>query len=376
MAESSREKTNWLQQSYDKLLLILVLVGLLGSAVYLLLRITDERKKIVQGTWDIDVRQIPAEPVDLAPLREANEVYSNVFINSMVSSNLVMAPEVRVICVNIECQKPIGYHSMVCPFCNHSQPPLQRNDFDRDKDGMPDEWEEKYGLDKFNPNDAVIDIDGDAFTNVEEYQGGTDPTDIADVPPPASKLRYVRIQVEPFELVFMGVLDRDDGASFQLNAQSGKDRDRTYFKRIGEDISGWTLSEYLPEGPQGKPTLVLTNATDRLELPLDKMVRKPQRSAILISLIDGQRFEVKNNSEIVLTGFVYIVIDIQADTVIIRDPESGEDLRLNRLTRFELEALRRGRQRPRTGRGGDIPATSPTRKRSTGRPGVVNPMNP
>jgi PKD repeat protein len=45
---------------------------------------------------------------------------------------------------------------------------------DGDEDGMPDEWEEKYGLDT-SRNDAAEDCDQDGLTNEEEYELGTDP---------------------------------------------------------------------------------------------------------------------------------------------------------------------------------------------------------
>ena len=49
-------------------------------------------------------------------------------------------------------------------------------DTDDDGDGMPDGWEVQYGL---NPllNDALGDKDGDRYTNFQEYEAGTDPTD-------------------------------------------------------------------------------------------------------------------------------------------------------------------------------------------------------
>ena len=46
---------------------------------------------------------------------------------------------------------------------------------DTDSDGMPDWWEEKYGFDPRNPADADEDEDDDGYTNVEEYEEGTDP---------------------------------------------------------------------------------------------------------------------------------------------------------------------------------------------------------
>jgi len=46
---------------------------------------------------------------------------------------------------------------------------------DRDNDGMPDWWEEKYGFNPESPFDAENDKDGDGYTNLKEYQIGTNP---------------------------------------------------------------------------------------------------------------------------------------------------------------------------------------------------------
>jgi|GEM_PF-27622 len=47
---------------------------------------------------------------------------------------------------------------------------------DSDGDGMPDAWEVKYGLDPNAPADAVLDCNGDGYTNIEKYINGIDPT--------------------------------------------------------------------------------------------------------------------------------------------------------------------------------------------------------
>ena len=46
---------------------------------------------------------------------------------------------------------------------------------DSDNDGMPDWWEEKYGLNPGDPSDANQDLDGDGYTNLQEYKMGTNP---------------------------------------------------------------------------------------------------------------------------------------------------------------------------------------------------------
>ncbi len=53
-----------------------------------------------------------------------------------------------------------------------------KEDTDDDNDGMADWWEEKFvGLNPKDASDADEDLDGDGFTNKEEYDADTDPTD-------------------------------------------------------------------------------------------------------------------------------------------------------------------------------------------------------
>jgi hypothetical protein len=47
---------------------------------------------------------------------------------------------------------------------------------DIDGDGLPDRWEERFGLDPHDSGDASQDDDDDGLTNAEELELGTDPT--------------------------------------------------------------------------------------------------------------------------------------------------------------------------------------------------------
>lgn len=55
---------------------------------------------------------------------------------------------------------------------------------DSDQDGMPDEWERRYGFAPNDGSDNSKDKDGDGYTNIEEYLNGTDPTVFVDYTKP------------------------------------------------------------------------------------------------------------------------------------------------------------------------------------------------
>jgi hypothetical protein len=69
-----------------------------------------------------------------------------------------------------------------------SQPPKDENEAggfpnlaagqpctDGDSDGLPDEFETRYGLDTDDPSDGRRDSDGDGYSNLEEYLNGSKP---------------------------------------------------------------------------------------------------------------------------------------------------------------------------------------------------------
>lgn len=51
---------------------------------------------------------------------------------------------------------------------------------DTDRDGMPDAWETRHGLNPRDDADAVGDGDKDGYTNIEEFINGTDPREFVD----------------------------------------------------------------------------------------------------------------------------------------------------------------------------------------------------
>ncbi|RLF48464.1 MAG: hypothetical protein DRN20_04470, partial [Thermoplasmata archaeon] len=66
---------------------------------------------------------------------------------------------------------------------------------DKDNDGLPDSWEYDYFGDL--KEGAADDYDGDGFTNIQEYESNTDPTDPEDYPYTNTEKEFVAGEKQP-----------------------------------------------------------------------------------------------------------------------------------------------------------------------------------
>lgn len=85
---------------------------------------------------------------------------------------------------------------------------------DFDGDGIPDEWEARYGLSTNNVEDASLDLDADGFTNREEYIAGTDPTNHL------SSLRF-EVFADPPTFLFSAVSNRSYTVEYRDSLEAG-----------------------------------------------------------------------------------------------------------------------------------------------------------
>lgn len=356
MSPVQAERGGWFRQHYEKIVLIVVLIILLGSALWLVVAIGLGQKAIADAQWaKPPAAPNEAERTDLREFESALKVLNAPFQSQSYTNDLLVS-ELRVWSINPEdVFAPIPYYAKVCPFTGHPQPPVvPEEERDSDADGMKNIFERQHGFDPLDPMDANLDKDGDGFTNVEEFQFGTNPSDSADFPELPAKLRVARIRRTPFLLRFQGVQELPDGAQrFLLNLRT---LERSYFVKVGDDVAGYTVKGYQPDAEAG-PTLSLEKEGERIDLVKGRRVDKHEVVAYMVFLLDKSRFIKRVDEELQLKDRRYKVIDIKANTVSIRDVETGKLYRVGRLTESEKEQLL-GAPRDQSGTGSTIPASS------------------
>jgi hypothetical protein len=330
-----RPRANWFRENYDKLALAVVLAALLGSALFLVLQIGRVRKSLEAASWEQPATTPkPALPVDLAQYDGARALLDNP-LQARPRQNQMMSSELRVSCV--ECGKPIPFSAKDCPFCKAQQPAIVAIDeMDSDADGLPDQYERERGFNPADHDDAGLDLDRDGFSNLEEFQSGTDPANPAEYPPPAAKLRLARIGSKPFILRFQGDARLPDGSiRYQLNLRN---LERTYFTKIGDEVEGFLVAGYEPDATDGA-TVVLQKNSTTTRLVKGKTIEQHELVAELVFLVDQQVLRARVGESVSVKGREYKIIDIRRDGVLIRDTETGKDTLVGLLSEAEKGSL-------------------------------------
>ena len=242
-----------------------------------------------------------------------------------------LASERRVFCKF--CKKPIKDGSKTCPFCGEAQPEPEKVVVDADSDGLPDEWEKKYGLD-VTRNDADEDKDGDGFTNAEEFAAGTDPSDKNSHPDYFDSLKLVlplKETVLPFYL--RSYMKTPAGMKLEFfdpkrRNDYGKNGYR-YYVLVGEAIgdTGFTVKSF--EKKEKKEKIKGSNVERAVDISTATLVRKKDGKEILLALDEKRKpvdvkatlefsrgetktFSVTIGETIDLYGSKYKVVDVKS----------------------------------------------------------------
>lgn len=211
--------------------------------------------------------------------------------------------------------------------------------------GVPSAWFETYGLDVLDPNVLNEDPDGDGFTNHEEFEAKTDPTNKASHPPYYLKLRLVRFIQVPFRLILQaydGDPAKPESLSFQINTVDV--RQPTQFPKLNEMIANTKFKivkfeHKVVTNPStgtdqdvSEVTVQNVETGTQIVLPLEKIVNSPDSYALFRYLIDGKDYKVKKDATFSLPpdNIQLKLIDIKEGEAVIQTPQ-GEKVTVSKL---------------------------------------------
>ena len=200
---------------------------------------------------------------------------------------------------------------------------------------VPNEWLDQFGLPIAEADVLSQDADADGYTNLEEWQGRTNPTDKNSHPPFISRLRMTALKREPFRLVFAS----KTGDTFTITTTDLKEP--TQFLQIGDPIGGtqFKIVSYEQKSQPNPATggeldvseLTLEDAgtKERLKLVKEQVMISPQTVATFVYQGgDRKEFTVKKDEEFRLPvdpSISYKLVDVQPDKAVIVNTTKPEE---------------------------------------------------
>lgn len=310
---------------YDKLIAVVVMLALLGSLVYLAVQVGMMKKQQAAYATAI-ARKTPAHP-------EAQALSPSVYEKALaeirrphtitISTNRTLfVPEKRYYCY--DCLNPVDFSvTNKCTWCGKGpqKPVKPRGPEDIDKDGMPNEWEKAHGLMPYDPSDAALDPDGDKFSNLQEFQGDTDPNDSKSFPPLIVLVEIVEIRDVLFRMLFQGKVTLPTGKlKYQVN-YGGK----SYFVRLNEAIgeSGYVLPAYREKWK----TVASESLSRDIKVDVSEIdLVKGDKTVTLVYQQPNERVEPR------------VTLRLDIDDLVFKDLEIGGEVKLRDGT-YEVKAI-------------------------------------
>lgn len=224
-----------------------------------------------------------------------------------------------------------------CPICGVKQF-FEKVEIDSDSDGLPNDWEKKYGLNPNDASDVEKDFDKDGFTNMEEFVAKTDPSNAASHPDYLDSLSVageLNQTFLPFWLRDYNPIPNSYRLTFERN--NVKDRyDATYRIKVGDKIclengkgdSGFVLKSFnkklekrVIKGSKTKAmreedisvaTVVRVSDGKEIEVPI-KVKKIPVEAQVTLAYNRNglTSMTVSKGSEITLSGQKYKVVDLK-----------------------------------------------------------------
>jgi len=203
---------------------------------------------------------------------------------------------------------------------------------------VPNEWLEQFGLPIADADVLDQDPDGDGFSNLEEWQGHTNPTDRNSHPEYYTKLKLKSAVEEPFRLVFSSWV----GDTYGINTIDLKQP--TQFLKVGDTIKGtrFKIVKFLKKHQPNKYgtnvdvselTLEQVETKEQLTLIKEKVAMSPESVATFVYTWGGrQEFQVRKDQEFSLKPQVqikYKLVDVDpAKAVIVNTQKPNEPIEI------------------------------------------------
>ncbi len=200
---------------------------------------------------------------------------------------------------------------------------------------VPNDWLEDFGLPTTEADVLVQDPDSDGFTNLDEWNGQSNPVDKESHPPYTFKLKLRSYAKEIFPLIFSSSI----GDTYAINnVDRGKP---TQFLHLGQTVGGtnYKLTKYTEKFATDKYgtmidiselTLEQADTHDIVVLVKEKRATSPESVANFLydwggversfAVQKDQDFSLKPREEI-----KYKLLDVQSDKAIIIDTQKPNE---------------------------------------------------
>ena len=191
---------------------------------------------------------------------------------------------------------------------------------------VPNEWLEQFNLPIADADVLTQDTDGDGFTNLDEWQGHTNPTDKNSHPEYLTKLKLKAFKEEPFRLKFSSWV----GDTLAINTIDLKQP--TIFLKVGDLVTGtrfkilkftekYESDKYGTKVDVSELLLEHEQTKDRLTLIKEKVAISPESVATFAyTWGDRREFEVRKDQEFSLKPqeeIKYKLVDVQPTKAVI-----------------------------------------------------------
>ena len=316
---------NWIQKNYERAFLILAAALAILGSLWIIFKATSFSSRF-----------------------QADEVVPNNKPTPLVADAVTEAIK-RVEAVPqwpVNLEMPLFSSTPFVVMTDRPTEPFRMRDPESDKlrDPVPNVWLVDNNLDYTSIDVLMQDPDRDGYTNLDEFQAGTDPNSSLSQPGWDTKLYYAERLEEPLRIRLNSYDNGTCSVAFVTVAEDGTENRRNEYIKVGASTARFepgrfTITEVKTETVErfGSPTQVavafMTDARDskgaKIRLEQGAYVDHPSYAAKFIYTLTNQTFEVKEGEDFELSnpaGNTITVDEVAADQAIISFvPEDATD---------------------------------------------------